>query len=149
MLVDPLDGTANFVDGSPDWAVMVALVENGTTLACWIWQPVRQLMYIAEFRNGAVPNGEPLPGEGSSRRPSEMRGAVLTRFLDQGTAALIAANTHRFAITPMLRPGTKKPWPSPAGLAIATTKEPGSPTSAPWHLTLGTTPRLRPGTGMH
>jgi hypothetical protein len=26
-----------------------------------------------------------------------MRGAVLTRFLDQGTAALIAANAHRFA----------------------------------------------------
>ena len=101
-LVDPLDGTANFVDGSPDWAVMVALVENGTTLACWIWQPVTQLMYIAEFRNGAVRNGEPLPGEGSSRRPSEMRGAVLTRFLDQGTAALIAGNTHRFAA---IRPG--------------------------------------------
>lgn len=30
-LVDPLDGTANFVAGSHDWAVMVALVEHGVT----------------------------------------------------------------------------------------------------------------------
>jgi fructose-1,6-bisphosphatase/inositol monophosphatase family enzyme len=31
-LVDPLDGTANFIAGRPDWAVMVALVEYGETL---------------------------------------------------------------------------------------------------------------------
>jgi fructose-1,6-bisphosphatase/inositol monophosphatase family enzyme len=45
-LVDPLDGTANFVAGSPDWAVMVALIEHGMTVASWIWQPVDQLMYV-------------------------------------------------------------------------------------------------------
>jgi fructose-1,6-bisphosphatase/inositol monophosphatase family enzyme len=38
-LVDPLDGTANFVAGSTDWAMMVALVEGGLTCAAWIWRP--------------------------------------------------------------------------------------------------------------
>jgi fructose-1,6-bisphosphatase/inositol monophosphatase family enzyme len=35
-LVDPLDGTANFVAGSPQWAVMVALLEGSKTTAAWI-----------------------------------------------------------------------------------------------------------------
>ncbi len=47
-VVDPLDGTANFVAGSPDWAVMVALVANGEVAASWIWQPVARRMYVAE-----------------------------------------------------------------------------------------------------
>jgi fructose-1,6-bisphosphatase/inositol monophosphatase family enzyme len=96
-LVDPLDGTANFVAGSADWAVMVALVEDGLTVASWIWQPVARFMYMAELGNGAVRNGAPLPAGSKSRLPSEMRGAVHTRFLDPGTAELVAANTHRFA----------------------------------------------------
>jgi fructose-1,6-bisphosphatase/inositol monophosphatase family enzyme len=96
-LVDPLDGTANFVAGSPSWAVMVALVEDGLTVASWIWQPVSQRMYIAELGNGAVRNGAPLPAAGKSRDPSEMRGTVFARFLDPGTTATLAANAHRFA----------------------------------------------------
>ena len=39
-LVDPVDGTGNFVEGSPDFGVMVALVEAGEVRAGWIWLPV-------------------------------------------------------------------------------------------------------------
>jgi fructose-1,6-bisphosphatase/inositol monophosphatase family enzyme len=42
-LVDPLDGTANFVAGSPQWAMMVALLEGSRTTAAWIWQPLPTL----------------------------------------------------------------------------------------------------------
>jgi fructose-1,6-bisphosphatase/inositol monophosphatase family enzyme len=96
-LVDPLDGTANFVAGSPDWAVMVALVEGGDTVASWIWQPATQRMYITERGNGAVCNGAAVPRSGKSRDVSEMRGAVYARFLDPGTAVVVAANAQRFA----------------------------------------------------
>jgi fructose-1,6-bisphosphatase/inositol monophosphatase family enzyme len=95
-LVDPLDGTANFIAGSPDWAVMVALVERGLTVASWIWRPVGKVMYIAEKGSGATRNGVPLAHPGSPREPAEMRGAVLARFLDEGTAALVANNACQF-----------------------------------------------------
>ncbi|MEX0913632.1 MAG: inositol monophosphatase family protein, partial [Demequina sp.] len=38
-VVDPVDGTANFVKGSPTYAVMVALVEHGESVAGWILHP--------------------------------------------------------------------------------------------------------------
>jgi fructose-1,6-bisphosphatase/inositol monophosphatase family enzyme len=96
-LVDPLDGTVNFVAGSADWAVMVALVEHGMTVASWIWRPVDHLMYVAELENGAERNGSPLAKPAICHEPSKMRGAVLNHFLDQGTGTLVAANAYRFA----------------------------------------------------
>src|ERR1044071_2082707 len=39
-LVDPIDGTANFAEGIPRFAVMVALVHRGTTVMGWIHDPV-------------------------------------------------------------------------------------------------------------
>lgn len=72
-LVDPLDGTTNFVEGNPDWAVMVALCVRGRTVASWIWQPTSQTMYIAEAGSGATRNGVTVTvtctGRPSSRRP--------------------------------------------------------------------------------
>jgi fructose-1,6-bisphosphatase/inositol monophosphatase family enzyme len=95
-LVDPLDGTANFVAGGTDWAVMVALVERGTTVASWIWRPTDQVMYLAELGQGATRNGVPMRTTQPTPPITEMRGAVLTRFLDPATAKLVAANRSRF-----------------------------------------------------
>jgi fructose-1,6-bisphosphatase/inositol monophosphatase family enzyme len=56
-LVDPVDGTANFVDGSPDFGVMVALVEGGRVSGGWIWLPVRGLLAVAVRGAGATLDG--------------------------------------------------------------------------------------------
>jgi fructose-1,6-bisphosphatase/inositol monophosphatase family enzyme len=95
-LVDPLDGTANFVAGSPDWAVMVALVDNGATVASWIWRPVDGVMYMAELGQGATRNGIAFHRTRPMPPVAEMRGAVLSRFLDRDTSISVAANRHRF-----------------------------------------------------
>lgn len=58
--VDPVDGTRNFVKGSPDHAVMVAEVRSGETVRAWIWQPQHELAYVAERGAGAWRNGERL-----------------------------------------------------------------------------------------
>jgi len=58
--VDPVDGTKNFVHGSPDHAVMVAEVRDGVTTRGWIWQPQHRTSYVAELGAGATRNGEPL-----------------------------------------------------------------------------------------
>ena len=58
--VDPVDGTKNFVHGSPDYAVMVAEVADGETVRGWIWQPEHQTAWVAERGSGVRRNGEPV-----------------------------------------------------------------------------------------
>jgi fructose-1,6-bisphosphatase/inositol monophosphatase family enzyme len=58
--VDPVDGTKNFVHGSPDHAVMVAESRGGEVVRSWIWQPQHDAMYVAERGAGAFRNGERL-----------------------------------------------------------------------------------------
>ncbi|GAA4803844.1 inositol monophosphatase [Nocardioides caeni] len=58
--VDPVDGTKNFVHGSPDHAVMVAEVRGGEVTRGWIWQPQHEASYVAERGAGAWLNGERL-----------------------------------------------------------------------------------------
>jgi len=70
-LINPLDGTNNFVEGNHDWAVMVALCEEGRTVASWIWQPTSQTMYTAEAGGAATRNGQ---GVTVASRPPSQRG---------------------------------------------------------------------------
>lgn len=58
--VDPVDGTKNFVSGSPDHAVMVAEILGGEVVRSWIWQPQHELGYVAERGGGAWCNGRRL-----------------------------------------------------------------------------------------
>lgn len=51
--VDPVDGTRNFVHGSPDFGVMVAELHRGEPVRSWIWQPVHERAYVAEQGGGA------------------------------------------------------------------------------------------------
>ena len=58
--VDPVDGTKNFVGGSPDHAVMVAELRSGEVVRSWIWQPQHERAYVAERGAGAWCNGHRL-----------------------------------------------------------------------------------------
>lgn len=53
-LVDPVDGTRNFVRGSVDHGVMVAELRDGEPQRSWIWQPQHEVAYLAERGAGAV-----------------------------------------------------------------------------------------------
>ncbi len=75
--VDPVDGTKNFVHGSPDHAVMVAELRDGTVVRSWIWQPQHERAYVAELGSGAYCNGRRLtcpspaaPARGATSRRS-------------------------------------------------------------------------------
>lgn len=63
--VDPVDGTKNFVHGSPDHAVMVSEVVDGNTVRGWIWQPEHEIAWVVERGGGVRRNGEPI-----TRRPA-------------------------------------------------------------------------------
>ncbi|MFD7506393.1 inositol monophosphatase family protein [Streptomyces sp. NPDC059850] len=68
-IVDPVDGTRQFVHGEPGFSTLVALAHHGELLASWTYAPAQDLMAIARRGRGAVLNGEPLragapePGE--------------------------------------------------------------------------------------
>ena len=56
-LIDPVDGTNNFIKGSPDFAVMVARLQKGRTTHAWIYQPVTDVMVVAETGSGTWIDG--------------------------------------------------------------------------------------------
>ena len=57
-VVDPLDGTNNFVRGSQDFAVMVAELHGTRTVGAWIYQPELGKSYVATPGGGVECNGE-------------------------------------------------------------------------------------------
>lgn len=95
-LVDPLDGTANFIKGSSDYAVMVALLAEGVTVASWILQPASGALYTAELGSGAYCNGERLVRAAAPSDVSHLRGAALTRFLSADQQRAVAEAGHTF-----------------------------------------------------
>lgn len=83
-LVDPLDGTGNFANGSGAFAVMVGLMEHGQTRACWILDPLTGWEFFAGKGLGATKNGQQIKKSAPNDevvRASDMRGAILSRFL--------------------------------------------------------------------
>ena len=59
-VVDPIDGTRDFLRGRPGWAVSVALVEDGQPLLGVLDAPARGECWTAERGRGAWRNGEPI-----------------------------------------------------------------------------------------
>ncbi|MDF8264629.1 inositol monophosphatase family protein [Luteipulveratus flavus] len=76
--VDPVDGTKNFVHGSPDHAVMVSEVKGREIVRGWIWQPAHQRAYVAERGAGAYADGERMP-QLTPPEPSALRGVTSIR----------------------------------------------------------------------
>jgi len=58
-IVDPLDGTTNFVHGFPHFAVSVAAVEGDRLLAGVVLDPVKEDLFAAALGAGASWNGTP------------------------------------------------------------------------------------------
>jgi 3'(2'), 5'-bisphosphate nucleotidase len=52
-LVDPLDGTSEFIAHNDDFCVMIGLVDEGRPVLGVIYQPVADIMYSATAGNGA------------------------------------------------------------------------------------------------
>lgn len=66
-IVDPLDGTTNFLHGLPHWAVSIALEHKGQAVAGVIYDPVKDEMFYAEKGGGAFVNESRLRVSGRHR----------------------------------------------------------------------------------
>ncbi|MBC8129158.1 MAG: inositol monophosphatase [Rhizobiaceae bacterium] len=57
IVVDPIDGTANYAAGAPLFAVMAAVVAKGETVAGLIYDPMGDDLVVAEMGSGAFQRG--------------------------------------------------------------------------------------------
>lgn len=55
-IVDPLDGTSNFLHGLPHWAVSIALEHKGKIVSAVVFDPAKDEMFFAEKGGGAWMN---------------------------------------------------------------------------------------------
>ena len=59
-IIDPIDGTRSFIDGSRAWAHALAVVDDGQVTAAVVYLPMLDLMYSAAAGMGATLNGVPI-----------------------------------------------------------------------------------------
>lgn len=59
-IIDPLDGTSNYLQHFPFWSVSIGLREGDTMVAGVVYEPLREQMFAAERGAGAFLNDEPM-----------------------------------------------------------------------------------------
>ena len=57
-IVDPIDGTVNFLHGIPHFAISIALKDENEIVAGLIYDPIKNEMFYAEKNNGAFFNNQ-------------------------------------------------------------------------------------------
>ncbi len=68
-VIDPIDGTRNFVHGRIEHGVMLAELRRGEATRGWIWQPQTGRAYVTERGAGVWLNDEPIRGSHPKRPP--------------------------------------------------------------------------------
>ncbi len=80
-VVDPIDGTANFVRGISQFCISIAYVQDGQTRIGVIYDPMADELFAAERGHGATLNGEPIRVSGlTDIRSSSVEAGWSTRL---------------------------------------------------------------------
>lgn len=135
-VVDPVDGTYNFVHGNQKFGVMVALVKGGETIASWIFDPLNDSMTYAEKGKGAHKDGNALkitsPGNALNEIdiylspkffPSKIRDNIKSARSGFKSAGTIGCAAHEYLdVAQNKRSATiycrLKPWDHLAGVLL-------------------------------
>ena len=72
-VVDPIDGTREFIQGIPEWCVSVGLVEKGRAVAGGILNPATDELILGGEGLGVTLNGHPVAG----KTTADIRGALI------------------------------------------------------------------------
>lgn len=84
-IVDPLDGTANYVHGMPNWAVSIALAHHDELLVGTVFDPILNECFSAARGGGAFLNGQPIRGSGCQRLSQAMIAASFSANIPRGS----------------------------------------------------------------
>lgn len=66
-VVDPIDGTREFVKGIPEWCVSIGFVVDGVAIAGGILSPSRNEKILGSLETGVTLNGKPVAPRGTTR----------------------------------------------------------------------------------
>lgn len=91
-IVDPLDGTTNFIHGFPMIAVSIALAVRGSVVMGWVYDPLRCELFEALRGTGALCNGQLLP----PLRESPLEQALLATGFPFRSKDLLDSYLHVF-----------------------------------------------------
>jgi myo-inositol-1(or 4)-monophosphatase len=101
-IVDPLDGTTNYVHQVPHYCVSVALTHRGRAIAGAIYEPLSQECFTASAGQGARLNGKPIRTSSVSELSQALVAASFSAKveptspeIDQFIAALLACQAVR------------------------------------------------------
>jgi myo-inositol-1(or 4)-monophosphatase len=96
-VIDPIDGTAGYIHGTPRWCVSLAYVTHGEIELGIVYAPVEDRLFVARRGQGALLNGRPIRVSGlrhgaapvvevgwSERRPLSTYCSLLNRLTDAG-----------------------------------------------------------------
>lgn len=135
-IVDPLDGTTNFLHGLPHFAISIALERQGEIVGAVVFNPATDELYTAERGGGAFLNDRRLrvaparlcPMRWLPRAPRISAAAITANISSNfatswGKSPASAASVPPRSISPMWRPGgltasgsvTLPPGTSPPG----------------------------------
>jgi myo-inositol-1(or 4)-monophosphatase len=97
-IVDPLDGTTNFLHGIPHFAISIALERNGTIVAGLVYNPANDDLFVAERGKGAFFNDQRLRVAGRQRLSEAIVACGLPHYgrgdLALGRSEISAAQRH-------------------------------------------------------
>jgi myo-inositol-1(or 4)-monophosphatase len=97
-IVDPLDGTTNFLHGIPHFAVSIALERNGTIVAGLVYNPANDDLFIAERGKGAFLNDQRIRVAGRQQLSEAVVACGLPHYgrgdLALGRKEIAAAQQH-------------------------------------------------------
>ncbi|WP_224703715.1 inositol monophosphatase family protein [Devosia aquimaris] len=107
VVVDPIDGTANYAAGLPLFATMAAVVSKGETIAGIIYDPMGDDWMMAEKGAGAWlrrPNGEAVRMQVAAPLPlAEMVGCVSVSYLPADRRAEVLSNLAKVRVVSNFR----------------------------------------------
>ncbi|PZO64046.1 MAG: inositol monophosphatase [Paracoccus denitrificans] len=104
-IVDPLDGTTNFLHGLPHWAISIALEHKGEIVAAVVFDPAKDEMFTAEKGDGAFLNDQRLRVSGRRQMiesifatgvPFGGRGTLPATLADLARLMPVCAGVRRF-----------------------------------------------------
>jgi fructose-1,6-bisphosphatase/inositol monophosphatase family enzyme len=101
-LIDPIDGTSNFAEGTTPFALMIALLDHGQRIGGWIFDPVADRLCHALAGKGAFINHQPVQARESGQIMPVA--ALATRFMAADKRADVEARADgRLTLAPIPR----------------------------------------------
>ena len=130
-IVDPIDGTKEFVKKIPEYSISVALVENGTPILSAVFNPMTRELFHAVKNQGAWLNGKPIHCDCrydgklkilASR--TEMADGVWSHFMKDSEVKAVGSIAYKLALVAAgmahstFSLGPKSEWDIAAGVLL-------------------------------